>query len=115
MARMTPLQRHTFCRGLAIASLAAMAIGAIGPVSAQTDEPVQSPRSLKRMSLEQLFDVEVTSVSQKPESLSKAPAAVHVVTQEDLRRLGALSIPEALRNIPGVEVARVDSRQYAIT
>jgi iron complex outermembrane receptor protein len=76
---------------------------------------VQAPQELKQLSLEELFDVEVTSVSQKPESLSKAAAAVHVVTQDDIRRMGALSIPEALRNVPGVEVAQVDARQYAIT
>ena len=65
--------------------------------------------------LEELFDLQVTSVSQKPESLSQTAAAIHVVTQEDIRRMGVLDIPEALRNIPGVEVARVNSRDYAIT
>jgi iron complex outermembrane recepter protein len=77
-----------------------------------TDEPLGS---LKKLTLEQLFDVEITSVSQKPESLSHAAAAIHVVTQEDIRRMGAPSIPEALRNIPGLEIARVNSRDYAIT
>jgi iron complex outermembrane receptor protein len=77
--------------------------------------PIERPRLLKKLSLDQLFDLEVTSVSQKPESLSKTAAAIHVVTQSDLHQMGAVSIPEALRDIPGVEVARVDSRQYAIT
>ena len=76
---------------------------------------VEAPQALKKLSLEELFDLEVTTVSQKPESLSKAAAAIHVVTQDDLRRSGALSIPEALRASPGVEVAQVDARQYAIT
>jgi iron complex outermembrane receptor protein len=83
--------------------------------SAQTDEPVRPPTELKKLSLEELFEMEVTSVSKKPEKLSEAAAAVHVVTDEDIRRSGAPSISEALRDIPGVEVARVDSRQYAIT
>ncbi|HXI82641.1 MAG TPA: TonB-dependent receptor [Verrucomicrobiae bacterium] len=82
---------------------------------AQTNEPVQSASELKRMSLQELFDIEVTSVSKKPEKLSETAAAIHVVTDEDIRLSGALSIPEALRDIPGVEVARVDSSQYAIT
>lgn len=82
---------------------------------AQTNDEVQHPEALKRMSLEELFDLEVTTVSQRPESLSKTAAAVHVVTQDDLRRIGAQNIPEALRDIPGVEVARIDSRQYAVT
>lgn len=85
------------------------------PVAAQTNDTIQSPAELKRMSLEELFDMEVTSVSKKPERLSETAAAIHVVTSEDIERSGALSIPEALRDIPGVEVARIDSRQYAIT
>ena len=76
---------------------------------------VQQPNALKQLSLEELFDLEVTSVSMKPEPVSKTAAAVHVVTADDLHRTGVLSIPEALRYIPGVEVARVDSRSYAIT
>jgi iron complex outermembrane receptor protein len=70
---------------------------------------------LKQLSLEELFELEVTSVSKKPEPVSKTAAAIHVVTADDLRRMGAVSVPEALRYIPGVEVARVDSRGYAIT
>lgn len=82
---------------------------------AETDTTIRTARELKALSLDELFDLEVTSVSKKPEKLSEAPAAIRVVTGEDIRRSGALSIPEALRNIPGVEVARIDSRQYAIT
>src|SRR6185369_12356498 len=83
---------------------------------ASAQEPSSTDtQTLKKMSLEQLFDLEVTTVSQKPESLSQTAAAIHVVTQEDIQRMGALSIPGALRNIPGVEVARVSSRDYAIT
>ena len=83
--------------------------------SAQTDEGVQPPGELKKLSLDELFEMEVTTVSKGPEKLSETAAAIYVVTDEEIRRSGALSIPEALRNIPGVEVARVDSHQYAIT
>src|SRR5258708_20284189 len=97
----------------------AMALAFLGlaplPASAQTQDVPQSATELKKLSLEELFAIEVTSVSKKPEKLSETAAAVHVVTDEDIRRSGALSIPEALRNIPGVELARVDSRQYALT
>ena len=85
------------------------------PASSQTEQDAEPPKALKQLSLEELFDLEVTSVSKKPESVSKTAAAVHVVTADDLHRMGVLSIPEALRYIPGVEVARVDSRSYAIT
>src|SRR4029077_9533470 len=75
----------------------------------------QDAKALKKLSLEELFGLEVTSVSQRPESLSKVAAAVHVVTQDDIRRIGALSLPEALRYIPGVQVAQVNARSYAIS
>src|SRR5690349_6127188 len=61
--------------------------------SAQAGEPIQPASALKKLSLEELFALQVTTVSQKPESLSKAAAAIHVVTQDDIRRVGALSIP----------------------
>ncbi|HLQ67520.1 MAG TPA: TonB-dependent receptor [Candidatus Limnocylindrales bacterium] len=82
---------------------------------AGTDPELADRGTLKKLSLEELFDLEVTSVSSKPEPVSEAAAAVRVVTGDDIRRMGALSIAEALRYIPGIEVARVDSRQYAIT
>jgi len=97
--------------GLTVAAL----LLAIGPASAQTADAAQPASELKKLSLEELFGLEVTSVSRKPEKLSQTAAAIHVVTDEDIRRSGALSIPEALRDIPGVEVARVNSNQYAIT
>src|SRR5688572_9659044 len=98
-------------RALLLASLAALVPG---PVQAD-ESPPPSTGSLKQLSLEELFDLEVTTVSQKPEPLSEAAAAIHVVTRDDLKRMGALSLPEALRFIPGVEVAQVDARRYAIT
>jgi iron complex outermembrane receptor protein len=94
--------------------VAAFTLGVVH-ATARASTAVEAPQALKKLSLEELFDLEVTTVSQKPESLSKTAAAVHVVTQDDLRRSGALSISEALRAIPGVEVAQIDARQYAIT
>ncbi len=91
--------------------LAALALAPL-PAVAQMEQIAEPPKALKQLTLEELFDLEVTSVSKKPESVSKTAAAVHVVTADDLRRMGAVSIPEALRYIPGVEVARVDSRSY---
>src|SRR5437879_1731104 len=83
--------------------LAALALAPL-PAAAQVEQIAEPPKALKQLSLEELFDLEVTSVSKKPESISKTAAAVHVVTADDLRRMGAVSIPEALRCIPGVEV-----------
>ncbi|MDY6974103.1 MAG: TonB-dependent receptor plug domain-containing protein, partial [Thermodesulfobacteriota bacterium] len=70
---------------------------------------------LKKLSIEDLLKLEVTSVSKKREMLSEAAAAVFVITQEDIRRSGATSIPEALRMVPGLQVARIDANKWAIT
>src|SRR5205823_11518751 len=66
------------------------------------------------MDLESLMKIEVTSVSKRPEKLSDAAAAIYVITQEDIRRSGVTSIPEALRLAPGMEVARQDAHTWAI-
>ncbi len=70
--------------------------------------------NLKGLSLEQLGNVEVTTASKEPEEVWHTPAAIYVITQEDIRRSGATSIPEILRLAPGVEVARIDSDHWAV-
>jgi len=70
---------------------------------------------LLSLSLEELMEVEVTSVSKRPERQRDAAAAVFVLTAEDIRRSGATSIPDVLRLVPGVEVARLDSHTWGIT
>ncbi|MCB1773421.1 MAG: TonB-dependent receptor [Gammaproteobacteria bacterium] len=66
------------------------------------------------MSLQDLLSLEATSASKKTESVRDSAAAIYVVTAEDIRRLGATSIPEALRLVPGVNVARINSNQWAV-
>lgn len=70
---------------------------------------------LTELSLEELLDLEVTLVSKRPERLSEAPAAVHVITREDIRRSGGRSIPDLLRQAPGVEVAQLTSSSWAVS
>src|SRR5256886_12555652 len=74
-----------------------------------------SSADLTHLSLEEQMNVEVTSVSRRAEKLSAAPAAVSVLTADDLRRSGVTSIPEALRLVPGMEVARLDASQWAVS
>lgn len=64
---------------------------------------------------EQLLNAEVLSVSKKAESIATAPAAVYIVTSEDIQRSGVSTIPDALRMVPGMQVARVDSNSWAIS
>jgi len=75
----------------------------------------EHPTDFSSMSIEDLANIEISSVSKKKESLSDAAAAVFVITQEDIRRSGYTSVPEVLRLAPNLQVARVDSSQYAIT
>lgn len=74
-----------------------------------------SEPELTDLSLEELFNVEVVSVSKKPQRSSDAAAALTVISGEDIRHHGAASIPEALRAAPGVHVARIDSSQWAVS
>jgi iron complex outermembrane receptor protein len=72
-------------------------------------------RDLTEISLDELVNLKVTSVSKQPEKLFQAPAAIAVITGEDIRRSGVTTIAEALRMAPGLEVARVDSITWAIS
>ena len=70
---------------------------------------------LKQINLEELMQMDITSVSKRPEKLFETPAAAQVVTQEDIRRSGATTLPEALRLAPNLGAARVDARGWAIS
>lgn len=61
------------------------------------------------------MDVTVTSASRRAQAAHDAAAAVFVITREDIRRSPARSIPDLLRQVPGVQVARIDSRSWAVT
>jgi iron complex outermembrane receptor protein len=82
---------------------------------ARAAAPVQTAANLVDLSLEQLANISVSTVSGRDEPLSRAPASIYVITGEDIRRSGALSLPEALRLAPNLQVARPDANQYAIT
>ncbi len=103
--------------GLALAcQLAASESASNSPASKPpSNNASTSGTDLRELNLEDLVQIEVTSVAKKAEPLSHSPAAIYVVTQEEIRRNGALTVPEALRLVPGLEVARNDSGGYAIS
>src|SRR5437899_2201501 len=90
-------------------------------VAQQADSARQRPDSnvsasaLKKLSIEQLMNLQVTSVSKRPERLSQTASAIQVRTQEDIRRSGAASLAEALRLAANLQVAQIDSRQWAFS
>src|SRR6195952_2358743 len=90
------------------------------PVVAQVkntrpDTSLFSLQQIKKLSVEELMNIQVTSVSKRPEKLSEVASAIQVITQEDIRRSGATSVPEALKLAPNLEVARYNSYAWIIT
>ncbi|MEJ0061292.1 MAG: TonB-dependent receptor [Terricaulis sp.] len=110
LAASTRLTTRTWS-GVALGSALALI-----PAAANADDiQLAAAESLERLSIEELANLEIMSVSRRPEPVSEAPAAIFVITNEDIRRAGARSIPEALRLAPNLQVARGDSGSYAIT
>lgn len=93
---------------LALSGTAAIAV-------AQQPSASSTLASLADLSLEELANLEITSVSRRAERLADAAASVYVIAGEDIRRSGVTSLPEALRLAPNLQVARIDARQYAIS
>ena len=77
--------------------------------------PAFADVDLLDLSIEELADLRVTSVSRVEERLADAPAAAFVITRDELRRSGVTTIAEALRLVPGVEVARRNAHAWSIT
>lgn len=77
--------------------------------------PVAAEEKLSQLSIEDLMEIEISSVAKKPRKVADSAAAAFVITAEDIRRSGVASIPEALRMVPGLQVAQVGSDKWAIT
>jgi len=118
--------KRRFSSGICAALLAFATIEARGqdikPTTAPSTEPSQSsavaaagPTKFKKMSLDELMNVEVTSVSRHESTIGQSAAAIDVISQDDIRRSGATNIPEALRQAPGMEVAQIDNSTWAIS
>ncbi len=85
------------------------------PAIAQEITSTQELSDLKGLSIQELLDVPVTSVSRRPQKYSDAAAALFVISRDDIRRSGAINIPELLRMVPGVQVAHIDANKWAIS
>jgi iron complex outermembrane receptor protein len=97
--------RHRLSWGLALLWLMAATVASVG----------QEKKDLSEASLEDLMNIRVTSVSRTERMLSQTPSAVFVITAEDIRQSGATNIAEALRIVPGVNVARINANTWAIS
>lgn len=85
------------------------------PVLVHAAAAAPSTGDLKQLSVEDLMNLEVTSVTKEPQRLLQAAAAIQVITAEDIRRSGASSIPEALRLADNLQVAQINAHDWAIS
>jgi iron complex outermembrane recepter protein len=93
-----------------------MLVALSSAVMAQTHTQLASDvGALKEVPFEELFNLEITTVSKRPERLVDVPSAIQVITSEEIRRSGATSLPEALRLAPNLQVAQVNSSTWAIS
>jgi iron complex outermembrane receptor protein len=77
--------------------------------------PQNAPKDLANESLQDLMNIEVTSVSKSEQKVSRTAAAIFVITAEDIRRSGATNIPDLLRMVPGLDVAQINANTWAIS
>src|SRR5258708_1417800 len=104
-----------FASRTSILALTALGILLGGTVASGQDTSPANNKDIYSMPLEALLQMEVTTSARHPEKLSESPAAISVITQEDIHRSGATTIAEALRLAPGLEVARMGSSDWAIS
>jgi len=102
------------------AALAALAFICFWPIAVcKASPPIPPPQTpidtLANLSLEKLLEVEVETVSKHKQLATETAAATTVLTNEDLIRAGVRSLPEALRLVPGINVAQVDASRWAIS
>jgi iron complex outermembrane receptor protein len=103
---------RTRCRRAGARFVIGVMVASISSViaAAQTTGP-----DLSRISLEDLMNIAITSASRKEQRAADTAAAVYVITRDDIRRSGMTTLPELLRLVPGVQVARINSNSWAIS
>jgi len=100
---------------VAASFLTTLCLGAITDAQSAATQPSAPSADLTSLSLEDLMNVQVTSVSLHAQKLSEAPAAITVIRPDDIRDSGLNSIPELLRLAPGMDVQQVNANRWAIT
>ncbi|MGH9358492.1 MAG: TonB-dependent receptor plug domain-containing protein [Terriglobia bacterium] len=98
------------CRALPLALVFILVAGAAFPSQNESQQP-----DLSNATIEQLMNMEVTSVSKKKETISRVAAAIYVITQQDILQSGATNIPDLLRMVPGLDVAQINANTWAIS
>jgi iron complex outermembrane receptor protein len=90
-------------------------MGALGPLLLALAISRAEKGDLTRLSIDELASLQVVTVSRRAEGRIEAPGAIHVITEEDIRRSGTTTLPDALRLSPGVQASRIDADEWALT
>ncbi|MEO8359285.1 MAG: TonB-dependent receptor [Vicinamibacteria bacterium] len=117
--RPAPLGVHRSLVAILCAVTAAVLLAPASLARAQNgrdtgDDKGDESRQLTRLSLEELANIKVVSVSKREEGNLETPGSVNVITSEDIRRTGSISIPDALRTSPGLQAAKIDADEWAL-
>lgn len=108
-------QKATFLGSLLWFFLAACFVECLLPEQLQAVEDTVPVSQLKQLDINDLLNLEVSSVSKTPQKYFKAGAAIYVLTSEDIQRSGVTTIPDALRMVPGLQVAKIDSNKWSVS
>jgi iron complex outermembrane recepter protein len=98
-----------------LAGLMLLGTNGVWAADAASSSTHSSTNSVADLSLEDLVNLKVTSVSKKEEKLDDAAAAIFVLSNDDIRRSGATTVADALRLVPGLQVAQIDSGDWAVS
>jgi iron complex outermembrane recepter protein len=110
-------EKRKVARGIASVaiSLCILIVAPRSKAAAGNQDDALSTSSLKTLSIEDLMNLEVTSVSKRGEPVSDAAAAIYVITREEILNSGARSLPDILRLAPNLQVAQITSSTFAVT
>jgi iron complex outermembrane recepter protein len=100
---------------LSIITLSSLILFSAVETSAQDSLSISSIARLKKLSVEELMEIEVTSITMRPEKLTEIASAIQVITGEDIRRSGVTRLPESLRLASNLQIAQVNSHDWAVT
>jgi iron complex outermembrane receptor protein len=109
------IMRHSTYQVVTAKQLFMISFGMFFFCVASMNTATAQSNNLLDLDLEALMDVEVYSVSRKAQKLVEAPSAVFAMNSEDIRRSGATTVPELLRMVPGIEVARISANRWSVT
>ena len=111
---MCHLRTHHFVLLLLLSVLSLLAPSHVQAEASSPTDPGDRA-DVANLSLEELMNVKVTSVSRKEENLAGAPAAIYIITSDDIKRSGMSSLPEVLRLAPGVTVQQTNSHVWTVS